>query len=147
MENRTKRIPDKRNLEHLGLFPNDKLEGMEHDISNIMQKIDLFENELKKDDKPISDIKQRIDLMCDVFKTVGSFKTFPKRNPHQHVLRTTKEEKDEEPKQVEEIKMLSDIPNDPLLNLEKCSLHELLAMLHKYANDSTINMHQAGFGS
>jgi hypothetical protein len=32
IENCAKRIPDKRNLEHLGLFANDKLEGMEHDI-------------------------------------------------------------------------------------------------------------------
>jgi hypothetical protein len=40
--------------------------------------------------------------------------------------------------------MLSDIPNDPQLNL-KCSLHELLAMLQKYANDLTVNMHQIIF--
>jgi hypothetical protein len=30
---------------------------------------------------------------------------------------------------------------------KKCSLHELLTMLQKYASGSLINMHQEGFGS
>lgn len=49
-------------------------------------------------------------------------------------------------KQVEEVKMLSET-KEPLLDLDKCSLHELINILQKFANDPTFNVHQAGFGS
>ena len=52
-----------------------------------------------------------------------------------------------EEKQVEEIKMLSDKINEPLLDLDKCSLNELITLLQKFANDSSFNVHQTGFGS
>ena len=42
--------------------------------------------------------------------------------------------------------MLSEV-HDPLINLEKCSLHELIEILQKFASDPTCNVHQAGFGS
>ena len=42
--------------------------------------------------------------------------------------------------------MLSEV-HDPLINLEKCSLHELIEVLQKIARDPTCNVHQAGFGS
>jgi hypothetical protein len=74
---------------------------MEHHISIIMEKHDLFEYELKKDDEPISDIKQRMDLMYDIFKTIDSFKTYKKkRKPRQHSIKNTsiKVEKEEEHK-------------------------------------------------
>jgi hypothetical protein len=49
-------------------------------------------------------------------------------------------------KKVEEVKMLSEV-KDPLLDLEKCSLHELMSILQKFASDPSINTNQAGFGS
>jgi hypothetical protein len=51
-----------------------------------------------------------------------------------------------EEKEVEEVKMLSEI-KDPLLDLEKCSLHELINILQKFASDAYINVNQAGFCS
>src|SRR4051812_10274526 len=48
--------------------------------------------------------------------------------------------------QIEEIKMLCEV-HDPLIDLEKCSLHELLEVLQKNASDPTCNVHQARFGS
>ncbi|MBI0385316.1 hypothetical protein JBE27_55885, partial [Streptomyces albiflaviniger] len=50
-------------------------------------------------------------------------------------------------KKVEEVKMLSDKIAEPLLDLDKCSLHELINLLQKFANDPSFNVHQAGFGS
>lgn len=47
---------------------------------------------------------------------------------------------------VEEIMMLTEI-KDPLLDLEKSSLQELIATLQKFASDPTINVNQPGFGS
>jgi hypothetical protein len=49
-------------------------------------------------------------------------------------------------KKVEEVKMLSEV-KDPLLDLEKCSLHEIICILQKFASDPSINANQAGFGS
>jgi hypothetical protein len=49
-------------------------------------------------------------------------------------------------KQVEEVKMLSET-KEPLLDLDKCSLYELINILQKFSNDPSINIHQAGFGS
>jgi hypothetical protein len=42
--------------------------------------------------------------------------------------------------------MLSEI-REPLLDLDKCSLHELIDILEKFSKDPTINVHQVGFGS
>jgi hypothetical protein len=49
-------------------------------------------------------------------------------------------------KKVEEVKMLSEV-KDPLLDLENCSLHELINILQKFASDPSINTNQACFGS
>lgn len=54
---------------------------------------------------------------------------------------------EENDKQVEEIKMLNDTITEPLLDLDKCSLNELISILQKFANDPSVNVHQAGFGS
>jgi hypothetical protein len=50
--------------------------------------------------------------------------------------------KEEEPTQVEVIKILSELPNDHLLYLKKINLNELLIILQKYANNPAINIHQ-----
>jgi hypothetical protein len=50
-------------------------------------------------------------------------------------------------KQVEEVKMLSETKQKkPLLDLDKCSLYELINNLKKFSNDPSINVHQARFG-
>ena len=52
-----------------------------------------------------------------------------------------------EEKQVEEVKMLSDKIAEPLLDLDKCSLNELISLLQKFSSDPSFNVHQTGFGS
>jgi hypothetical protein len=49
-------------------------------------------------------------------------------------------------KQVEEVKMISKT-KEPLLDLDKFSLYELINILQKFSNEPSINVHQAGFGS
>ena len=49
-------------------------------------------------------------------------------------------------KKVEEVKILSEV-KEPLLDLENCSLHELISILQKFASDPSINVNQAGFGT
>jgi hypothetical protein len=43
--------------------------------------------------------------------------------------------------------MLSDKITEPLLDLDKCSLNELMNLLQKFDNDPSFNVHQTGFGS
>jgi hypothetical protein len=50
-------------------------------------------------------------------------------------------------KPVEEVKMLSDKINEPLLDIDKCSFNELINILQSFANDPTFNVNQTGFGS
>jgi hypothetical protein len=59
----------------------------------MMQNIDLFINELEKYLEPISYHHKRINFMRVIFKTIGSFKTFPKRNPHLHTLEVVETKK------------------------------------------------------
>ena len=44
-----------------------------------------------------------------------------------------------EEKQVEEVKMLSDKIAEPLLDLDKCGLYELISLLQKITNDPSFN--------
>jgi hypothetical protein len=48
-------------------------------------------------------------------------------------------------KHIEEVKMLSEA-KESLLDLDKCRLNELIAILENFATDLTINVNQAGFG-
>ena len=43
--------------------------------------------------------------------------------------------------------MLNDVVTEPLLDLDKCSLSELIIILQKFAKDPSINATQVGFGS
>jgi hypothetical protein len=52
-----------------------------------------------------------------------------------------------EEKEVEEVKMLSDNINEPLISLDKCTLNELINILQNFANHPSFNVHQTGFGS
>jgi hypothetical protein len=58
-----------------------------------------------------------------------------------------KAKKEEESRQVEEIRMLDDIPNEPLASLENCSLDEIIYILQNHASDPIVNSKQASFGS
>jgi hypothetical protein len=53
----------------------------------------------------------------------------------------------EEEKQVEEVNMHSEKFDEPLLDLDKCSLNELINIFQSFANDPFFNVHQTGFGS
>ena len=44
----------------------------------------------------------------------------------------------EKERKVEEVKMLSEV-KEPLLDLDNCSLHELISILQKFASDPSIN--------
>jgi hypothetical protein len=43
--------------------------------------------------------------------------------------------------------MFHDNIKEPLLDLDKCSLNELINIFQSFANDPSFNVHQTGFGS
>jgi hypothetical protein len=43
--------------------------------------------------------------------------------------------------------MFRDNIKEPLLDLDKCSLTELINIFQSFANDPSFNVHQTGFGS
>jgi hypothetical protein len=43
--------------------------------------------------------------------------------------------------------MLSNNIKEPLLDIDKCSLNELISILQSFANDYSFNVHKTGFGS
>jgi DNA-binding ferritin-like protein len=47
-----------------------------------------------------------------------------------------------EEKHVKEIKKLSDKITERLLDLDKCSLNELITLLQNFANDPPFNVHR-----
>jgi hypothetical protein len=55
------------------------------------------------------------------------------------------EEKKEESRQVEEIKMLDDIPNDHLASPKNCTLDKILSILQNHGCDPHVDSNQAGF--
>jgi hypothetical protein len=50
-------------------------------------------------------------------------------------------------KRVEEVKMLFDNIKEPLLDLNKYSLNELINILQSFANNPSFNVHQTSFVS
>jgi hypothetical protein len=58
-----------------------------------------------------------------------------------------KEKKEEGSRQVEQIKMLDDITNDPLASLENYTLDEIISILQNHACDPHVDSNLAGFGS
>jgi hypothetical protein len=78
-------------------------------------------------------------FISDILGKDAPFKHY-KKLPFQKQVWAKKEKK------VEEVKMLSEVKYS-LLDLEKCSLHELMSILQKFASDPSINANQAVFGS
>ena len=62
----------------------------------------------------------------------GATKKFNKISSMLELLERNLEESVMKEKQLEEIKMLSEV-KEPLLYLENCSLHELISILQKFA--------------
>jgi hypothetical protein len=103
-------------------------------LSNEINSLELY---VKTKDFTLIYAHNRISYMSKFLNFAKDITDYPKEAS----------KKQDDIKQVEEIKILNDIPNDRPLNLSKWSLHELLTMLQKYASYSSTNMCQTGFGS
>jgi hypothetical protein len=115
---------------------------------------------LKKEDNKIVRTEEEIQCLGQVLKLAASFKDTPKEKLKNYVLKNLENKKNQgnkqvwvvkennvEEKEVEEVKMLTDSIKEPLLDLDKCSLNELINILQSFANDPFFNVHQTGLGS
>ena len=85
---------------------------------------------------------KRTSMLSNVLKSAASFDSYHKPNLSDLLVNTM-----DEITKVEELKMLNYVVTEPLLDLDKCSLSELITILQKSAKDPSINANQAGFGS
>ena len=62
--------PIKWNLENLDTFANIKFSTVKSPISALMEKLDMFEDELKTSKKPLWDVHHMLSLLCNVSNNV-----------------------------------------------------------------------------
>jgi hypothetical protein len=103
---------------------------------------------------------EEIQCLGQVLKLAASFKDTPKEKSKNYVLKNSENKKNQgskkiwvvkdnkvEEKEVEEVKIISNNIKEPLFDLDKYSLNELIKILQSFANDPSFNVHQTGFGS
>jgi hypothetical protein len=77
-ENCAKRVPDKRNLDHLELFSKHVILEMEDKMALMTGQISSCIKELKKEDNKIVRAEEEIQCLGQVLKLAASFKDTPK---------------------------------------------------------------------
>jgi hypothetical protein len=89
------------------------------------KKVRAVEHHAKVKESLIDNVHKKIVFMIKFLGHAGSL---------------LKYEDEIEEKQIEEVKMLSDKIAEPLLDLNKCSLNELVNILQQFANDPSFLM-------
>jgi hypothetical protein len=110
----------------------------------MMDKLNLFESSLRRDDESIEDVQKRTNHVCYLCKLAGASKMKTKKKLLEKI-ELEKENKEEEIRKVEDIKMLDDIPNNPLSSLENCTLDENISILQNHTSDPLVNSNQRRF--
>jgi uncharacterized protein (UPF0147 family) len=138
-------------MEFIEEFAIEKLGVVENNIATMMDKHYILESRLRRDDESIEDVQKTTNHVCDLCKLAGASDMKTKKNPLEKIeedkIELEKRKKEEESRQVEEIKVLDDIPNDPLASLENCTLDEIISILQNQACDPLVDSNQVGFGT
>jgi hypothetical protein len=139
LESRMSKLPDREDFEHLALYSKEVVPRIDDKLVDIMYKLQLCEREFLERKDHLNNVEKKVVFISDILEKDAPVKHY-KKLPFQKQVWAKKEKK------LEEVKMLSEV-KDPSLDLEKCSLHELMSILQKFASDPYINANQAGFGS
>ena len=132
---------------HLSFIPSLGSKKTNNTLSGISLKVETILNYAKSKKKLTRELNERISSMLEPLD----------RDIKNHVeeeddllialnLALKKRNENLAWEEVEKVKTLNEV-KDPLLDLENCSLHELISILQKFASDPSINTNQAGFGS
>jgi DNA repair exonuclease SbcCD ATPase subunit len=132
-----KKAPSREEISNLCTYTRSKLNNYNKCFNDLGKKVRAIEFHVKIKESLIDNVNKKIFFMGkflgragDVFK----YEDFVK-------------EKQVEEREVEKVKMLSDNINEPLLDIDKCNLYELINILQSFTNDPSFNIHQTGFGS
>jgi hypothetical protein len=87
MKNCAKRLPNKKNLDHLELFSKHVILEMEDKLSLMSGQLNSYVEELKKEDNKIMRAEEEIQGLGHVLKLAASFKDAPKEKAKSYVLK------------------------------------------------------------
>jgi hypothetical protein len=121
LESRLSRLPDREDFEHLALYSKEVIPRIDDKLVDIMYKLQLCEGEFLERKDHLNNVEKKVVFSSDILEKDAPVKHYKRLPLQKHVW-------DKKEKKVEEVKMLSEV-KDPLLDLEKCSLHELLNIL------------------
>jgi hypothetical protein len=93
--NCAKRLPDKRNLDHLELFSKNVILEMEDKLSLISGQLSCCVEELKREDDKIVRAGEEIQCLGQILKLVASFKDKPKEKAKKYVLKNLENKKNQ----------------------------------------------------
>jgi hypothetical protein len=134
-----KKAPNREEISNLCNYTRSKLKNYNKSFNNFGKKIRAVEYRAKVKERLIENVNKKIFFMGKFLGRAGDVFKYEDFSKEFTIVM--------EGKEVEEVKMLSDNVNEPLLNLDKCSLNELINILQNFANDLPFNVHQIGFGS
>ena len=125
LEARIEKLPDKEDFEQLAFYYENIIPKMDNELANVMHKLRLCEREFLEKNAYLNRIEEKLVCVNDSLRKNPSFK-HEKEDPVKKQVWIKKERK------VEEVKMLNEV-KEPLLDLDNCTLQELIAILQKFA--------------
>jgi hypothetical protein len=126
--------PTKNEISNLIIHASSQFRKTKQKLSAICQKMEILVNRTGLNYALIKSLDNKVHSMINLVERIPIDTTKEENNLKmalEALLRKMNEKK------VEEVKMLSEVKN-PLLDLEKCSLHELMSILQKIASGPLI---------
>jgi hypothetical protein len=113
----------------------ERFDALNEKVDHLTREIVAIKNHIqeKKNEESIKYVQDIIDRSWEILQQI--------KDKEKESIMVVEE------KEVEEVKMLSDNIKVPLLDLDKCSLNELINILQNFANDPSLNVHKTSFGS
>jgi hypothetical protein len=135
--------PTKNEIPNLLIHASSQFRKTKQKLSAISQKIEILVNHTSSNHDLIKILDNKVHSMINLVERIPVDTTKEENNLKMALEALLRKMNG---KRVEEVKILIEI-KEPLLDLEKCSLHELMSILQRNSNDPSINANQAGFGS
>lgn len=138
-------IASQKELNKEFIAKNEKFDALFDNVDRLTKEVISLKNFVQPQRNHEETIKYVQDVIDKSWETIRKWDASIAMNNMQE--ETTMLMENNETTKIEELKMLNDVVTEPLLDLDKCSLSELIIILQKIAKDPSINANQAGFGS
>jgi hypothetical protein len=134
-----KEAPNREETSNLCNYTRSKLKNYNKCFNDFGKKIRFVEYHAKVKESLINNVNKKIFFIRKFLGRAGD--VFKYEDFDKEFTMVVEE------KEVEEVKMLFDNIEEPLLDIDRCSFNELRNILQSFANDPSFNVHQTGFGS